>query len=763
MPAQSLVRKRRRWHDYLVRTSAGSWAILCVIYLFHERAAALMNIGSNVYSTPKSRLDLSLSPYVTSVSGYDQGMMRKSDGSLRAMNIQAFEEHETKEMEWLVKTTQECLSLSHIRDGDTTSLSRSQCRRIHNLMKAWGSRRTQGAPYVVDQLFDQLQKNAPHNITTQSFNLRLEAWAASKDAQSIAKCTAILKALKSHDYLQPNVHSYNACIKAWIRSGEQGLEKVENLIDELHREYNQTADIMLAPNRRTLNLLLYGLAHSNNSSMAAIRALEVFDYFQTNKEPFCQPNCNTFHQVIQCLARDSHSNGFENRLEETFQTCLALSKEREIEFSADTFNVYMSGWLKSSTPVGLERIQAALETMEHLYEDGGTRAKPNCVTMNTVLAAYVKFAGKDSVDHILAIRKRLELTYSITPDTTTFNTLIDAHAKSRRAVADISSLSLLQIMERHLIKKKGRAKPDAYTYCAVIDCLAKNKLRTAGAQSELILRRMVELHHSHGGVKPSIAVYNSVFNAMATSSPVNLTSVKCLLFEMKESKDEALPPKPSIVTYNSALKAALKSGSVHGAEWADEVLRMLETKASPGNPLKPDSFSYTTVIAAYGRSYHRDKAAKATELVERALRLYHEGCFDGYPNVSIFNAACNACCFVDGDEDEKVRAFSTMSAISTLLANYTAPDQTTFGTLLRACSQLLPRGQSRQQAIVRQIFRKACDEGLCGDFVMKQMKFASTPETYKDLFGFDVGSLVGLGDIPDRWRRNVNNARSFQR
>ena len=620
-------------------------------------------------------------------------------------------------------------------------------------MKAWGSRRTEGAPRIVDQLFSHAQTNAAYSITTQSYNLRLEAWAACKDSTASQQCTDILTILKEHDELQPNVHSYNACIKAWIRSAtEEGLDKAELLLKEMHDGFNQTKDIMMAPNRRSFNLLLYGLTHSKDASTAATRALEIFDYMKENVEPFCQPNGNTFHQLLLCLARDDNTENFERRLDETFQACLVLAEEREIEVYADTVNVYMGGWLKSRRPTSLRRILAALDTMEKMYQDGNTITKPNCVTLNTVLAAHIKFSGPDAVDQILSTRKRLQSAYFIKPDTTTFNTLIDAHAKSYRATADISALSLLQIMERHLVQGKKRAKPDCYTYCAVIDCLAKCNTSGAGEQSEQILRRMIELHQTRGGVQPTLTVYNAVFNAIAASSPVNLTSVKTLLVQMEHSADDRL--KPSVVTYNSAFKACLRSGTVPGVEWADEVLQSLEAKSTANSALKPDSFSYTTVIAAYARSLLPNKAIKAAELVERALRYHHEGRLDGSPGVSIFNAACNACCFVDGDRDEKAHAFSTIVAISTLLTNYTQPDETTYGTLLRACSQLLQRGQ-KQQTIARQIFRKACDDGLCGDFVLKQIRFAANPETYKELTGFGIGEPIVREAIPYSWRCNT--------
>lgn len=667
------------------------------------------------------------------------------------------EEREKKEMEWLDRTTKGLLFPSKRKSPP----SRAHCRRIHMLMKAWAARRTEGAPIVVEQLFHHLQQHSESSLTTQSYNLRLEAWSGLKDPKATVKCEAILADLKAHDSqtVHPNVHSYNACVKVWIRTATpEGLARADELIREMQQIYQQSEDIMMAPNRRSYNLLLYGLAHSNNANVTE-RAWEIYQHMLDSQESFSQPNGNTFHQLILCLTKDHQSKGFENRLEETFQSFLVQSEERDIEISADTFNVYMSGWMKSKQPtVGLKHILSALATMERLHEDDHAPTTPNHVTMNTVLAAYVKFRGYDALDQVLKLRCRLEKTYSIVADTTTFNTLIDAHAKSRRPTATKSAITILQTMEKNLMHGKKRSKPDCYTYCAVIDCLAKSQEHDAGVQSQEILRRMVELHQTRGGVVPSLAVYNSVLNAMAASSPVVLDEVQALLGQMENSSKACVLPKPNILTYNTAFKAALRSGSVDGAEWADRLLATLEDRARLSGSFRPDSFSYTTVIAAYGRSTHSQKAVKAAQLVERSIYAYQSGRLAGVPDVSVFNAACNACSFVKGDETERVHAFSTMAAISSLLTNFTQPDETTYGTLLRGCSQLLLRGDIQQLPVVRQIFQRACEDGLCGTFVLKQMKFAATPQLYSELLRCNLREHISVEDIPHEWRRNTKDA-----
>mgnify|MGYP001213054670 CR=1 FL=1 len=73
------------------------------------------------------------------------------------------------------------------------------------------------------------------------------------------------------------------------------------------------------------------------------------------------------------------------------------------------------------------------------------------------------------------------------------------------------------------------------------------------------------------------------------------------------------------------------------------------------------------------------------------------------PTVHSFNAALNACAFVDGDTAQKADAFEVALKIYNLLQEYDAPDQTTYGTMIRACSGLLASNDKRREETVEEI------------------------------------------------------------
>ena len=169
----------------------------------------------------------------------------------------------------------------------------------------------------------------------------------------------------------------------------------------------------------------------------------------------------------------------------------------------------------------------------------------------------------------------------------------------------------------------------------------------------------------------------------------------------------------------------------------------------------PDSYSYTSVITAYGRSDAKNKAQKALELLKRMIEANNNGNIAAKPTVHSFNAALNACAFVNGDSDEKSDAFELALNIFDLLQEYDEPDQTTYGTMIRACSALLHAKDKRREAKVDEIFQKACENGSVGRLVITQMKFAATPSQHIRLMGKDLLDRVHIKDLPRAWTQNV--------
>eukprot|EP00980_Cylindrotheca_fusiformis_P024956 scaffold12769_cov141-Cylindrotheca_fusiformis.AAC.16 len=417
----------------------------------------------------------------------------------------------------------------------------------------------------------------------------------------------------------------------------------------------------------------------------------------------------------------------------------------------------MGGWLKSKDPNALDRIEGILSTMEQCYMEGNDAARPDRVTINTITAATARGDGNGSFEKSVVLRTSLEKKYKIKPDSISHNIVLDSWCKSGQLDAPEQAEELLDRMERQYKRGKVTHKPDGYTYSSVIGCYIKFGRKNSAEKAEELLLRMQDLYHNWGGEPVSTSVYNAVMNAWASLGPTveSLQRVRELLQEMEENdgEDPAIPA-PNRISYNTVIKA-MRDGSAVDAAYAEDILSVLESRGQTENHLLPDSYSYTSVITAYGRSDASDKAEKALELLERMLVACENGNIAAKPTVHSFNAALNSCAFAEGDEQDKANAFDIAMKIYALLQEHDEPDQTSYGTLIRACSVLLHPRDKKREEIVEELFQKACETGSVGKLVIGQMKFAASREQHIRLTGRDLYDKIQLTELPRAWTQNV--------
>jgi hypothetical protein len=222
-------------------------------------------------------------------------------------------------------------------------------------------------------------------------------------------------------------------------------------------------------------------------------------------------------------------------------------------------------------------------------------------------------------------------------------------------------------------------------------------------------------------------------------------------------------PEPDRVTYNTVLKA-LRNGDRETVTKAEKLLERMEELGRSTTSLLPDTISYSAVLTAVGRSDLPDKAERVLKILQRMIVSFRED--DNAmarPNLHCFNAALNACAFTLGSPTAKMHAFAVMVGILVLLQQYATADHMSYGTILRACSNLLSRTDERRDELAEKVFVKACREGQVSEMALTQLKFAASPGLYKALLQeylppsssrHDAGKIC-LQDVPKKWRRNV--------
>jgi hypothetical protein len=204
----------------------------------------------------------------------------------------------------------------------------------------------------------------------------------------------------------------------------------------------------------------------------------------------------------------------------------------------------------------------------------------------------------------------------------------------------------------------------------------------------------------------------------------------------------------------------MRSGNKEeGAVFAENILSKLESRGQRDPNLLPDNYSYTSVITAYGRSNSSKKAEKALEIIRRMMAADEKGNKAAAVTVHSFNAALNACAFVDGTNDDKEKAFDIAMELNDMREkSRKRPDSTWYGTMLRVCSSLLEPSERREKFVDR-FFREACETGCVGRLVVTQLKFAATPEQFRMLLDRDPDDRIYLNELPENWTCNGGDSR----
>jgi hypothetical protein len=642
----------------------------------------------------------------------------------------------------------------------------------HSLMQVWARRaayiKSSDAPFVVEKLLQclLLEKRTVEErgmgghrieISLEHYNAVLEAWSHSRDTISADRAEEILSKMEEEDGPKPNSQSYNAVIKALVKNGDRltAVDRVEKLVLKM----DATGDPNILPDRRSYNLLLYALANSSKDDAAerATRHLErmIFRYRKSTPEelknhPF-QPDLNSFNQVIGAWARGKNSD-YLIQMEKVYDLLLELATELGIQPSTDTYNHLMGGWLKSNDEQALSKIQHLMSTMEEEYKRGNKFAQPDRVSANTLQTALNRFSR--GTNHIKQLS--LEDEYDIPQNSLSQNIHMEGIIKSGVGDAPEQALRILTEMEKRFRSGQIDMKPDECSYAAVIKAYVAYNRKNTERKAEELLGRMWKLHRSHEGNPPDINVYNAVLNAYASLKSYRaVQKAKQLLIKMENGATEGLP-KPNLITYNTAIKAMRNGNKEEGAVIAENILSKLECLGKEDPNLLPDNYSYTSVITAYGRSSSSKKAEKALELIERMTKARKNGNNAVVITIHTFNAALNSCAFVAGSAEEKARAFEIATILDKLrVESGDSADGTWYGTMLRACSMLIPPSEYREN-LVDLFFQEACDKGCVGRLVLQQLKFAASREQQIRLLkkDFNEDDYVQLYELPKNWTRN---------
>jgi len=160
-----------------------------------------------------------------------------------------------------------------------------------------------------------------------------------------------------------------------------------------------------------------------------------------------------------------------------------------------------------------------------------------------------------------------------------------------------------------------------------------------------------------GGMKVDKRTFDWLMDAWAFSGELDAHEMAmALLARMEELRDNGgslRPIRPDVRSYSKVINAISRSGRIDAGEMAEAILDRMEFRchseeaefeAEMGllNDARPNGYTYTGVIEAYGRSGSPDAAPRAEALVERMETLRAAGDPDVKPTARSWNSVINA-------------------------------------------------------------------------------------------------------------------------
>lgn len=341
------------------------------------------------------------------------------------------------------------------------------------------------------------------------------------------------------------------------------------------------------------------------------------------------------------------------------------------------------------------------------------RVKPNARTVATLMDAYGRLGTpegarrtEDLLDALRDAWVASDHSVSLAPNLVCYNTVLTAWAKAGGSLAATNCLRLFDRLP---------VPPDRISYNAVLHAVARSGWRDAGARAEAILKDdMMQFAAAGcgGGDDETAAIVVAV--------------------------------TPNARSYTTCMDAWGQGGQF--PDRAHALLTELQNmhRATGDEGLRPNIYSYTTVIHAYAASKHACKAAAAyavfTDMIDAGVA----------PNRVAYNSLLN-CCATSTPHPELVDMVETLYR-QLLQLRTDGPDHVTFGTVLKACCNLLWKDESFAVAV----FTEACDRGQVSSGVLWQFRQAVPIDIYRKLIGDDQTLWI---DLPEAWTCNVREER----
>jgi tetratricopeptide (TPR) repeat protein len=287
-----------------------------------------------------------------------------------------------------------------------------------------------------------------------------------------------------------------------------------------------------------------------------------------------------------------------------------------------------------------------------------------------------------------------------------FKALVEAWIGSSQSDAIEQAYSIFQRMDENELCRHNNLQPDSFMYGALLKVVGAANRPDSGRKVIDILDDMVKrsVDTENKGLLPNAIIYNLALNACYQSSQ-DMDSAEEVLKRMESSS-----APPDIRLYNETLNNYALIGTAAAAERAEQMLEHIIELSKTNSQLKPNDFTYNTIINAWVASNHESAPERLWTLYER-MREAHV-----LPNMATFNALINHLSKPFNEHVDVQRADTLLDLMESGTIAGVSPDRRHYGPLMNgwiAMGDIRKAADVLLRRVMTYINRKGKDKERC--------------------------------------------------
>ncbi|KAF5458215.1 hypothetical protein F2P56_022264 [Juglans regia] len=317
--------------------------------------------------------------------------------------------------------------------------------------------------------------------------------------------------------------------------------------------------------KRLLPRTVLEALHERITALRWESALKVFELLR--EQLWYRPNSGVYIKLIVMLGKCKQPE----KAHELFQAMI----DEGCSASCESYTALLSAYSRS----GL--FDNAFSLLEHMKNTPD--CQPDVQTYSILIKSCLHDFAFDKVQALLSDM----VAHGITPNTVTYNTLIDAYGKARK-FAEMESILVEMLQERG-------SEPDVWTM--------NSTLRAFGSSGQIETMEQCYEKFQSAGVQPNIQTFNILLDSYGKAGDYGkMSSVMEYMQKYHYSW--------TIVTYNVVIDAFGKAGDLKQMEYLFRLMR--------SERIKPSCVTLCSLVKAYGQAGKPEKIGGVLRFIENS-------------------------------------------------------------------------------------------------------------------------------------------------